>query len=214
MSLSPERLARLEIRDAIDDWMIWRDTGDWERLAGLWHPDGRMRATWFQASGADFVARSRAAFEAGMTVLHVMGGTSIDVAGGRAVSQTRSTIIQRGAVDGVAVDVTCHGRFVDAWERAGGRWLLLLRQPVYELDHLLTLEPGAALRLDPTLLGSFPAGYRHLAYLQSNLGFAVNRDMPGTRGAAADALRSRVRAWLGGAAPATMFDDPETRPCA
>lgn len=205
---------RLSIREAIDNWMIWRDSAEWDRFATLWHPQGQMHTTWFQASAADFIARSRNAFETGVTVLHLMSGASIDVVGDRAVSQTRSTIMQRGPIDGVEVDVACFGRFWDAWERVDGRWLLRLRQPIYEIDHLLVLDPAATLQLDPTLLGSFPVGYKHLAYLQTKLGFDVSTRMPGTRGPEIEALRARGRAWLAGAAATCLTEQHEPVTCA
>ena len=38
------------------------------------------------------------------------------------------------------------------------------------------------------LLARYPEGYRHLAYLQSGLGYTVKRDMPGLRGDVVEAL--------------------------
>jgi hypothetical protein len=46
------------------------------------------------------------------------------------------------------------------------------------------------------LLARFPEGYRHLAYLQTQIGFAVKPDMPGLTGAAVEELYARGRAWL------------------
>jgi hypothetical protein len=52
--------------------------------------------------------------------------------------------------------------------------------------------------LDVTLLQSYPEGYRHLAYLQTKLGFAVSKTLPGTRGPEIEALNARMGLWLGG----------------
>ncbi|GIM89977.1 nuclear transport factor 2 family protein [Paractinoplanes toevensis] len=35
------------IRQAVQDWAVWRDAGRWDRYATLWHSDGHMTATWF-----------------------------------------------------------------------------------------------------------------------------------------------------------------------
>ena len=43
---------RLAIRDLVENWAVWRDAGDWERFRTVWHPDGRMMATWFQGPAA------------------------------------------------------------------------------------------------------------------------------------------------------------------
>ena len=195
-----DALDRLAIRDLLENWIVWRDAGDWERFASVWHDDGRMFATWFQAHAADFIAGCRKGFDAGIIGLHELGGTSIDVRGTRAVAQSKMQIVQRGDVDGVAVDVTCLGRFVDALEKRDGRWGLVLRQPVYELDRMTPVDPGASLALDEALLASFPIGYRHLAYLQTKIGFAVYKSLPGTRGPEIAALLGRMKAWLDGAA--------------
>ena len=196
--MDPETLDRLAIREVIESSFIWRDSAQWDRFASLWHPEGRMIATWFQAPTAEFIARSRKAWEAGMTALHATFGTSIDVAGGRAIAMTKTSIMQRAEVHGCLVDVICYGRFWDALERWDGRWVFRLRQPIYELDHMIPVVPSRAPDLDPTLLASFPEGYRNLAYLQTQLGFEVTKSMPGTRGPEIEALMERGRAWLAG----------------
>ena len=189
---------RLQIRELLENWVIWRDAGDWERFATVWHNDARMIATWFQASASEFIAGCRRSFDADVVSLHLLGGMSIDVNGSRASAQTKMQIVQRGQVHGVEVDVTCLGRFVDALEKRDGRWGIVLRQPVYELDRMTAVEPGATLKLDPYLLHSFPAGYRHLAYLQTQMGFHVNPTLPGARGPESEALSTRMRHWLAG----------------
>ena len=37
----------------------------------------------------------------------------------------------------------------------------------------------------------FPEGYRHLAYLQTRIGYNVKKDMPGLKGPAVEALYAR-----------------------
>jgi hypothetical protein len=132
----------------------------------------------------------------GVSILHFLGGTSIDLAGTRAIAQTKMTISQRGDVEGHRGDVVCTGRFYDFYEKLDGEWLLRLRQPIYEKDRLDPVENGVKLNLDPEILGRFPEGYRHLAYIQTKIGYNVKRDMPGLTGPAVDALYARGRAWL------------------
>ena len=200
----PMLLDRLEIRQLIDDWVLWRDAGEWDRFATIWHKEGRMNATWFQASASDFIARSRTAWNAGIKVLHMLGGSSIDIQGSRAIAQTKMQIIQRATVHDVLVDVCCHGRFWDAFEKRDGRWGLLHRQPIYEMDRMSPVDPAAALALEPGLLASFPEGYRHLAYLQTQLGFDVTKSLPGTRGPEVERLQECGRRWLAGEDPACL----------
>jgi hypothetical protein len=190
---------RLAVRELVENWAVWRDAGDWERFATVWHDDGVMMATWFQGPASDFIRATREGWARGVSILHFLGGSSIDVVGDRAIAQTKMTISQRGDVHGVTCDVVCTGRFFDFIERRAGRWGLVLRQPIYEKDRLDAVDPSARLALDAVKLASFPVGYRHLAYLQSENGHAVKRDMPQLTGAIVDALYAKGKAWLAGA---------------
>ena len=189
---------RLAIREVIENWAVWRDAGDWERFRTAWTPDGRMEATWTQGSADEFIAASIEGWNKGVSILHFLGGSSIDVAGDRAVAQTKMTISQRGMVDGVLCDIVCTGRFYDFMEKPGGKWGVKLRQPIYEKDRLDPLDPSVKLELDQELLNSFPEGYRHLAYIQTRIGYTVKRDMPGLKGPEVQALYARGRDWLAG----------------
>jgi hypothetical protein len=196
--MDSEMLERLAIRDIVENWVVWRDAGDWERFRGVWHADGRMMATWFQGSAEEFIEVSRAGFDKGVSILHFLGANSVDIAANRAVSQTKMTISQRAKVHDVLVDVVCTGRFYDFFEKRGERWGIVLRQPIYEKDRMNPVDPAARLTLDPALLGRFPEGYRHLAYLQTQIGYQVKPDMPGLKGPEVEALYARGRAWLDG----------------
>jgi hypothetical protein len=108
------------------------------------------------------------------------------------------TISQRAEVDGVLVDVVCTGRFFDFIEKQDDRWGVHLRQPIYEKDRMDPVDPAARLELDPSLLERFPHGYRHLAYLQTRIGYEVKTDMPGLKGPEVQALYARGDRWLAG----------------
>jgi hypothetical protein len=196
--MNDETLDRLAIRDLIENWAVWRDAGDWERFRTVWHDDGRMMATWTQGTADEFIAMSKAGWAKGVSILHFLGGQSIDLAGNRAISQTKMTISQRGAVHDVICDVVCTGRFYDFVEKRDGKWGVVLRQPIYEKDRLDPLDPAAELTLDPEILGRFPQGYQHLAYLQTLVGYEVKRDMPGLTGPEVEKLYASGTAWLAG----------------
>ena len=191
-------LDRLEIKQLIDNWVIWRDAGHWDRFRTVWHDDGVMQATWTQGTADEFIAMSKAGWAKGVYILHFLGGNSIDLAGNRAISQTKMTISQRAEVHGVLVDVVCTGRFYDFIEKRNGKWGMVLRQPIYERDRMNAVDPAAKLELDKELLNSFPEGYRHLAYLQSQIGYKIKTDMPGLTGAKVEELYARGKSWLEG----------------
>ncbi len=197
--MSENSADRLEIRALVENWAVWRDARMWDRFRTVWHDDGRMMATWFQGTFEEFIAVSEAGYRRGVRILHFLGGSSIDLAGTRAIAQTKMTISQRAPVEGVICDVVCTGRFFDFIEKRGDRWGLVLRQPIYEKDRLDPVDPSAVLKLDADLLTRFPEGYRHLAYLQTRIGYTVKTDMPGLDGPEVEALQVAGDAWLAGA---------------
>jgi hypothetical protein len=189
---------RLAIRDLIENWVVWRDAGDWQRFRSVWFDDGRMMATWTQGTADEFIEMSKQGWAKGVSILHFLGAQSIDLAGKRAISQTKMTISQRAPVHDVLVDVVCTGRFYDFLEKRDGRWGLVLRQPIYEKDRMDPIDPAARLTLDAKLLASFPEGYRHLAYLQSQIGYKIKTDMPALKGEAVAQLYASGAKWLNG----------------
>ena len=195
---------KLLIRELVERWAVWRDAGDWERFATCWHPEGVMMATWFQGPYTEFIRVTQEGWAKGVSILHFLGGSAIEVTGDRAIAQTKMTISQRGMVEGeegpVLCDVVCTGRFHDFIVRHEGAWKVLHRQPIYEKDRLDPVDPMARLKLDAAALATMPEGYRHLAYIQTRIGYAVKRDMPQLTGPDVEALYRRGQAWLRGAA--------------
>ena len=191
------------IREIVDQWVIYSDAGDWERFAALWHDDGWMSATWFQATAKEFVDGRRKGWEKGVSIIHFLGAHTADIVGDRAIAQTKMMISQRALVHDVLCDVVCTGRFYDFLARREGAWGFVRRQPIYEKDRIDPVEPGATLKLDKELLNRFPEGYKHLAYLQTQIGYKVKKSgMPGLKGAEIERLYAEGKAWLEGSATA------------
>src|SRR4029078_2578907 len=88
------------IRELLQNWAIWRDAGGWERFRTVWHPDGRMMATWTQGTGDEFIEISKQAWAKGVSILHFLGGISVDLASPRPTAQTTMTLSQRAAGEG------------------------------------------------------------------------------------------------------------------
>lgn len=186
------------IRQLVENWAVWRDAGDWERFRTVWHDDGVMMATWFQGPFEDFIRVTREGWDKGVSILHFLGGSSIDVSGHRAIAQTKMTISQRGEVEGVLCDVLCTGRFYDFIEKRDGRWGVVHRQPIYEKDRIDPVDPSATVKLDAAQLATYPEGYRHLAYIQTRIGYTVKMDMPMLKGPGVQDLYRRGADWLAG----------------
>ena len=190
---------RAEIRAVIENWAIWRDYGDWERLRTCWHGDGRMHTVWFQGPAADFIAHASGAKHRGGQSAHFLGGISIDLAGARAIAQTKMQILLRGPFEGVLCDATSTSRFYDFFDKRGGRWAIALRQVIYEKDRIDPVDPaGPRPKLDDKLLAEFPEGFRHMGYAQVKSGWNPKRDTPTLRGPEVERLYARGKAWLAG----------------
>jgi hypothetical protein len=196
---------KMAIREIVENWVLYRDAGDWERFDTVWHADGWMTATWFQGPATEFIEASRRLFDQGGNILHLLGGWTCDISSDRAISQVKMTINQRAPVEGILVDVVCFGRFYDFFEKRDGHWGIVRRQPIYEKDRLDPVDPSAVLHLDSDLLARFPVGYRYLAYLQSKNGMAVKTDLPGLRGPAVEKLYVEGKAWLTGSREPGQF---------
>jgi hypothetical protein len=196
--MTDELTDQLLIRQLLERWVVWRDAGDWDRFRTVWHPDGVMMATWFQGPFDEFIRVTREGWDKGVSILHFLGGSAIQVAGDRAIAQTKMTISQRGQIEGVLCDVVCTGRFYDYVVRHQGHWRLLHRQPIYEKDRVDPVDPAARLELDAQALAAFPEGYRHLAYIQTRIGYQVKLDMPMLKGPVVEELYRRGARWLAG----------------
>ena len=70
--MNPDALA---IRETVENWVVWRDAGDWERFATVWHADGWMTATWFQGPASQFIEVSREGWNRGVSILHFLVGS-------------------------------------------------------------------------------------------------------------------------------------------
>ena len=75
---------------------------------------------------------------------------------------------------------------------AAGAWCCASRSTRRTASTRSIPPPGS--RSTPSLLAQFPEGYRHLAYLQTRIGYKVKPDMPGLDGPEVEALYRRGEA--------------------
>jgi hypothetical protein len=196
---------QLAIRILIENWALWRDTGQWDKLRSTFHPGATITVTWFDGPFEEFVEASARARAGGRLSQHVLGGTTAAIQADRAIAQTRMTIQLRGLAGDVEVDVAATGRFFDRVERRDGEWRIRKRAVIYEKSRMDPVVPGARLDLDQQILERFPRGYCHLAYLQVQAGMRTLPDLPTATGPAVDRLLTDAGVWLAGAG------DPPTR---
>ena len=187
-----------EIRRVVQNWALWRDTGAWENLRGCYAPGARVQTTWLVGTAEEFIAASQASFERPQAPrgTHAIGASSIRIEGDKALAETRMTLLVRATLEGLEVDATAWGRFVDWFVRIDGRWAIARRYAIHEKDRLDTVDPAAVLKLDAERLARFPSGYRHLAYLQSRGGAQITPDLALHNSAAQDAIYASSQEWL------------------
>src|SRR6476659_4257709 len=132
---------REEIRGVIAEWALCRDTGRWDKLRSLYAPGATMQTTWFDGSAEEFVDRSAKGFGRTARAQHLVGASVIDLCEARAIAETRIVLLLRTAVGPTQVDVTCHGRFFDFFERYREKWCICKRLPIYEKDRIDPVNP-------------------------------------------------------------------------
>jgi hypothetical protein len=198
MNALRDLLDRAAITRVVNDWALFRDTWRWDQLRGLYTHDATMHTTWFAGLASEFVDRSIESATRGSRSQHFIGAASIEINGDRAIAETRMILMLRAAVEDVAVDVTCYGRFFDRLVRDGQNWRIKARIPVYEKDRIDSVEPGRAVPIDPVKLGMFAEGYRHVAYVQSLAGATLTPGLPTARSEAEARLLAEGAAWLAG----------------
>ena len=194
-------LDQTAIADCVRRWAFYRDGHHWAKLRDLYAADGRMTTTWTIASADEFVAHCNRMAEkgGGRQSMHSLGTTMVDINGDRAIAESRMTLLVRGLLDGVEVDITNYGRTYDLFLRcADGRWRIQERVPMYEKDRLDPVDPAATITIDARRLALYPIGYRYLAYLQCSEGATITPDLPGTGSASQKQLYARGAAWLAG----------------
>ncbi len=169
---------RAAICDVLQNWGLWRDRCEWEALRSVYAPAATMQTTWMDGSASDFVDVCERMSAGATRALHYIGVPIIQVNGLCALAQTRITILVRSSLNGIEVDATCYGWFVDRMVKLDGKWLIQSRAPIYEKDTLAAVNPGVTLALDGDVLAGYPAHYKHMAYMQSLVGAPINLDLP------------------------------------
>jgi hypothetical protein len=93
------------IREAVESWALWRDTGRWRELRALYTADALVHTTWFVGAASEFVDRCMEAAKRGSRSQHFIGAVCVELAGERAIAESRAMLLVRAALHGVEVDV-------------------------------------------------------------------------------------------------------------
>jgi hypothetical protein len=191
---------KLACAEVIQRWGYCRDQGRWAELLDTFTPDGVIAVSWFSGPFPQFVERCKANFGGGLRSKHHILPSLVRVAGERAIAETSIVIHVRQAIEGVLVDMSSHGRFLDRLERRGGRWAIRERVAVYERDRLDPVEPSEAFdRLFKEAdYGAYPEEYRYMAARLKAAGRALAPVVHRDGGPETAELYARYEAWLAG----------------
>lgn len=135
-------LAKQEITERLHDYVRAMDRMDDALGCSVFHADAPADyGAMYRGTGHGFVAFVHGAHEQLLAHTHQLGSASIAVDGERAVSETYVTVTLRGrAPDGALFDIRSCGRYLDRWEKRGGRWAVSARHYVHELDERMPVH--------------------------------------------------------------------------
>jgi hypothetical protein len=175
-----------------------RDLGHWERMRACFHDESRIRISWFNGNGADFVKGSIDMARRGVLAKHRLGPVRVRLAGERAVATLAAIIDIPTVVGDVEAQLSSHARFIFRAERREQRWGLSGFDAVYRRDELVPTIPGQVICVTPMQLAGFRPSYRMLSFVLTHQGYTVNHELAGEdRPESAAALEREIDAWAG-----------------
>jgi hypothetical protein len=175
-----------------------RDRCWWAEMADCFHDESTVTISWFQGSGADFVAQSKAMTERGVSSCHRLGPPTVRIHSDRGVVILPAVVETYPSVDGVACALNAYCRLLYRVMKAGDVWKVSAIEVVYERDDLRPLVPGPPIAVDDAELAGLRAPYRFVAWTMGKAGFTISQELPGDdRPAAVDALHVDAFKWAG-----------------
>jgi hypothetical protein len=154
-----------------------RDLGLWDDMRDCFHPDSRIRVSWFRGSGEDFV-RGSIDMASRMVNRHRLSPIHVTLSGKRAIG-TLSAIVDIPVKLTNEMTLSIYSRFVYRTENRGDRWRIFSFDAIYVRDELLPAVPGHSISIDPKELEAFRPSYRLLSYVLGKHGYSITPDLPG-----------------------------------
>ena len=186
-------VSQLVLRESLS-----RDLGLWEQMRDCFHDDSVVRISWINASGPEFVRRSKEMAERNVKATHRLGPIFVTLAGDRAIAQLAAIIDIPFTLKGTEVMVSSHARFLMRAERREGVWRLSGFDVVYLRDEMTVVIPGQTVAVDLEAVKAFRPTYRLLSYCLASNGFPVSNDLAGIdRPDQVNGLIREVYSWAG-----------------
>lgn len=175
-----------------------RDMADWDTMRDCFHPDSKVKLSWFDGSGPQFVDGSIDMARRGMFAKHRLAPVLVSLAGDRAVASLTAIIDIPRVIDGVELILSAHGRFIYRAERRDDEWRIFSFDCIYMRDELTPAIPGQPIGIDPAEIQDFRPSYRNLAWCLMKTGYEVDQDLPGDdRPETVETLMQEVNDWAG-----------------
>jgi hypothetical protein len=145
-ALLAELAAKQEITEVLHRYCRGLDRMDREMAESVWHPGGTADygAGMYQGTGTGFLDWVWGAHEGFARHSHMVSNAliEVDVDAGTAVSECYVSVwLRMRPHDGVVNDLLGRGRYVDRWARRDGRWAIVHRA---YLDDLQRMESSPA----------------------------------------------------------------------
>jgi ketosteroid isomerase-like protein len=160
---------------------LWRDTGEWDKVAAAYTDDAVIKTSWFEGSPAAFAERSKEMADRGRHGKHPIVPVYVLINGDRALVESRSEIQNRIPVDGVLVDMVQFVRFISRVRRTAAGWRLVSFEGIYEKGTITAAHPGDSVPLswaDVERVSSRPSYQLH-AWGMSLRGYTIPDDLLG-----------------------------------
>jgi hypothetical protein len=175
-----------------------RDLGLWEQMRDCFHDDSVVRLSWIDASGPEFVRRSKEMAERNVKATHRLGPVLVTLAGDRAIAQLGAVIDVPGKIRGIAVIFSSHARFLFRVERRAGAWRISAFDSIYQRDELNPVIPGQVVIIEPSELKNFRPSYQLLSFCLMSAGYKPRTDLAGVdRPDLVEALTREIYGWAG-----------------
>jgi hypothetical protein len=171
-------------------------------MRDCFHDDSVVRISWINASGPEFVRRSKEMAERNVQASHRLGPILVTLAGERAIAQLTAIIDIPFLLRGTEIMMSSHTRMLFRAERREAVWRLSGFDAIYLRDEIVPVIPGQLVPVDPDALKALRPSYRFLSYCFATVGSVVPNDLAGVdRPDLVDALIREIYGWAGLTAP-------------
>lgn len=172
---------KMEIIELVGSERLWRDTGQWDKLADAYTEDARIKTTWFDGSAEEFLAQSRGRSQRVGQMKHPIVPIYVRVVCDRALVESRAQIQNRSQILGVWLDLTQHVRFMSRVRRTAGGWRLQSFEGIYEKGTVAPVNPDDKLPFKwSEVEGSVKRpSYQLWAWLMGHRGHEVSGELLG-----------------------------------